>query len=234
MPGSRYGMVYSPSAVVRASFDSLVAVFTVLIAAPGTAEPVGSVTWPVRVARKSCAPAATVSRRTVSINRYRMLAPFRDFIYQNAISVLKSSLMIPWHNDSQDEDAVLAPDGCRCPGADSRQAGETRSSSGNRDCRKGPRGVARGTGSPAYRDRETARQSAAARRADLQRSRAVRARLQRILQCQRGRQGAIAAPARRGARATACRWTPFMDHCDGPGGARLHLENRSERAAVRA
>ena len=56
--------------------------------------------------------------------------------------------------------------------------------------------------------------------------------IQRILQGGRGREGPPAAAARRAARRRTGTRARALDHRDRPGGARLHLENRSQRAAL--
>ena len=77
-------------------------------------------------------------------------------------------------------------------------------------------------------------QSAAAGRPHLPRSRPVRASVQRVLPPGRNRQSQNAAAARRGARAAAGRRQVALDHAAGPGRARLRVEDRQERPAVRA
>src|SRR5579872_1355597 len=54
MPGSRNGIVYTPWASDFVSLVWFVATFVALMLALGTAAPLGSVTVPVTVARKSC------------------------------------------------------------------------------------------------------------------------------------------------------------------------------------
>ncbi len=84
------------------------------------------------------------------------------------------------------------------------------------------------------RDGKAGEESAAAGRIDLPGGGALRARVQRILQGGRGCEGPPAAAAGRAARRRSRARARALDHRDGPGGPRLHFEDRSQRAALRA